>query len=172
MSYLLESFCEDCSLSLANSKMPQEEIRQSMEKLLSEPNFIEKYFSPEAEVGINVIHEDNKTGFQVLTHIYANGKESPPHDHGTSWAVYGQAVKYTDMTVWRRTDNGSNENQVTVEPEKTFRLDPTMAGIFEIGKIHSIKFPDGASFLRVTGTNLNKIPTRSYNRDECHNASN
>tara|TARA_X000001036_G_scaffold430528_2_gene463341 strand:+ start:646 stop:1158 length:513 start_codon:yes stop_codon:yes gene_type:complete len=167
LSYLLEDFCEDCSLSLANSEMPQEEIRRSMEKLLSETDFIEKYFSSEAEVGINVIHEDDKTGFQVLTHIYANGKESPPHDHGTSWAVYGQAVKHTDMTIWRRTDNGANENQAIVEPEKTFRLNPTMAGIFEIGKIHSIKFPDGARFLRVTGTNLNKITTRSYNRDEC-----
>ena len=109
-----------------------------------------------------MVYEDATSGLQVLTHVYADGKESPPHDHGSSWAVYGQAVAHTDMTIWRRTDDGKQSGHATVTPVKTYRLDPLMAGTFEPGEIHSIKFPAGARFLRVTGKDLKQIPTRRY----------
>ncbi len=38
-----------------------------------------------------------------MEHAYEGG----PHDHGASWAIYGQAVRYTDMTEWTRVDDGS-----------------------------------------------------------------
>ena len=40
---------------------------------------------------------------------------------------------------------------------KRYRLNPGMAGIYQDGAIHSIDYPDRARFIRVTGTNLDKI---------------
>ena len=38
----------------------------------------------------HVLYEDPELGFCILAHNYAGSKESPPHDHGPSWAIYGQ----------------------------------------------------------------------------------
>ena len=40
---------------------------------------------------------------------------------------------------------------------KKYRLNPGQAGIYQDGTIHSIDYPDHARFMRVTGTNLDKI---------------
>ncbi|MEX2453266.1 MAG: hypothetical protein WD470_01100, partial [Rhodospirillaceae bacterium] len=44
----------------------------------------------------------------------------------------------------------------------TFRLNPGEAGLFDVGTIHSIDFPDGARFVRVTGVDLDGIDRTSY----------
>ena len=54
--------------------------------------------------GTTTLYHDPDTDFHVLAHCFTNGSKSPPHDHGPSWAVYGQVTGYTDMTVWNRTD--------------------------------------------------------------------
>ena len=95
-----------------------------------------------------------KLGFQILAHINDKARVSPPHDHGASWAIYGQATHYTDMTEWEREDNGGDEAHVKLKPVKKYRLTPGKAGIYQDGKIHSIDYPDYARFIRVTGTNL------------------
>ena len=44
-----------------------------------------------------------------------------------------------------------------LKPAKKYRLKPGQAGIYQDGAIHSIDYPDYARFVRVTGTNLDKI---------------
>ena len=39
---------------------------------------------------------------------------------------------------------------------------PGHAGIYQDGTIHSINYPDQARFVRVTGTNLDRIPRVSF----------
>jgi len=46
-----------------------------------------------------------------------------PHDHGDSWAIYGQAVKHTEMTESKRTDDGSVPGKATIEKAKTYRME-------------------------------------------------
>ena len=82
---------------------------------------------------------------------------SPPHDHGASGAIYGQATHYTDMIEWEREDGGADPARAKLRPVKSYRLEPGHAGIYQDGKIHSIDYPDNARFIRVTGTNLDKI---------------
>jgi len=161
-AYTFEAFCDDCRANVTAGAEGRERIRKDVERLLAQPDVVAEHFSPGAEPGIQVLYTDDETGFQVLAHIYNKGLDSPPHDHGTSWAVYGQAVKHTDMKVWRRTDSGEDADHAEVEVEQTYRLDPPMAGTFEPGQIHSIHFPAGARFLRVTGTDLKTIPTRRF----------
>jgi predicted metal-dependent enzyme (double-stranded beta helix superfamily) len=164
MGYTLEKFCADAHAALTRDSGAggREEVRVLLEKLLKDEAFLAKECGADAAPGIRTVYRDPETSFNVLVHIYAKGRTSPPHDHGRSWAVYGQAVGWTDMTLWRRRDDGSKEGYADLIQERTFRLEPGMAGRFDPGVIHSIHFEDGAKFVRVTGTDLDTIPTSRY----------
>src|SRR5882724_11008460 len=158
MSYDLDQFVADCRTSLARDPGPKgrEEVRVALERLLSNKEFVEEYCGENVPRGLKVLYEDPKLGFQVLAHINDKARVSPPHDHGASWAIYGQATHYTDMIEWEREDDGSS-GKAKLKPEKKYRLLPGHAGIYQDGKIHSIDYPDSSRFVRVTGTNLDKI---------------
>ena len=168
MGYTLDQFTADCRDALKADPGPggHDRVRANLEKLLSDPDFVAAECGPDAEPGIRTIYRDKETGFNVLVHVYEAGKKGPPHDHGKSWAVYGQAAEWTDMTLWERRDDGAKEGFADVEEKETFRLEPGMAGKFEVGQIHSIHFPDGARFVRVTGTDLDAIPTNRFDPEK------
>ena len=168
MTYSFDQFCADArdALKADNGPDGHDTVRAKLEKLLADPDFIAAECGPDAEPGIRTIHRDKDTGFNVLIHIYEGGKKGPPHDHGRSWAIYGQAAEWTDMTLWKRKDDGSKEGFADLEEGKTFRLNPGDAGKFEVGEIHSIHFPDGAKFVRVTGTDLDAIPTNRFDLEK------
>jgi hypothetical protein len=159
MAYDLDQFIADCRSTLARDpgSAGREQVRQNLERLLANKDFIEQYCGDNVPHGLKVLYEDPKLGFQVLAHINDKARTSPPHDHGASWAIYGQATKYTDMTEWARADDGSDPKHAKLRPIKKYRLTPGQAGIYQDGAIHSIDYPNYARFVRVTGTNLDKI---------------
>ena len=164
MSYSLEEFCADCreAIKADPGEGGREKVRQNLEKILRQDSFVAENFGPDAEPGIRTVYRDQETDFNVLMHLYETGKAGPPHDHGTSWGIYGQAVGHTDMTMWKRTDGGNGEGEAEVARTGELRLEPGMAAKLEVGDIHSIHFPDGARFMRVTGTDLDAIPTLRF----------
>jgi hypothetical protein len=159
MPYDLDQFIADCRANLTRDPGPagREQVRSDLEKLLQNPQFIADYCGDDQPRGLKVLYEDPRLGFQVLAHINDKARVSPPHDHGASWAIYGQATKYTEMTEWERADDGGDPKYAKLRPVAKYRLTPGKAGIYEDGKIHSIDYPDYARFVRVTGTNLDKI---------------
>lgn len=165
MAYSFDEFQRDTRDALKQRPGPEarQAIRSNLERLLHNEAFVAEYCGPDAKPGIQVIHRCPDTGYNLLVHVYERGKAGPPHDHGKSWAIYGQAAGNTVMTTWKRTDNGLPTGHAELKKEKDFRLDPGMAGIFEPGDIHSIEISDGSRFVRVTGTDLNKIDTLVYN---------
>jgi hypothetical protein len=159
MSYDLDQFVSDCRTILSRDPGPEgrEKVRVNLERLLSNPDFVAGTCGDDAPQGLTVLYEDKNLGFQILAHINDKARVSPPHDHGASWAIYGQATKYTDMTEWKRVDGGADPAHAKLEPTKKYRLTPGHAGIYQDGTIHSIDYPDKARFIRVTGTNLDRI---------------
>jgi predicted metal-dependent enzyme (double-stranded beta helix superfamily) len=159
MSYELDQFVSDCRAILSRDPGPKgrEEVRLRLEQLLANQDFVRRYCGDDVPQGLKLLYEDKDLGFQVLAHINDKARVSPPHDHGASWAIYGQATKYTDMIEWEREDNGADPAHAKLKPVKKYRLTPGHAGIYQDGKIHSIDYPDYARFVRVTGTNLDKI---------------
>jgi predicted metal-dependent enzyme (double-stranded beta helix superfamily) len=159
MAYDLKQFIADCKSTLKRDPGPagREQVRLNLERLLQNKNFVEECCGDKAPRGLKVLYEDSDLGFQVLAHVNDKARVSPPHDHGESWAIYGQATKYTDMTEWERQDDGSDPNHAELKPAKKYRLMPGQAGIYQNGAIHSIAYPDNARFVRVTGTNLDNI---------------
>lgn len=159
MPYDLDQFIGDARTTLERDPGPagRDEVMKNLERLLKNKDFVGKYCGDDQPTGIKVLYEDPKLGFQVLAHIMGKARVSPPHDHGKSWAIYGQATKYTDMTEWQREDDGSDPSHAKVKAVKKYRLNPGQAGIYQDGDIHSIDYPDNARFVRVTGTDLDKI---------------
>jgi hypothetical protein len=64
------------------------------------------------------------------------------------------------MTEFERVDAGNDPEKAHLRVKTTYRLNPGQAGIYQNGAIHSIDYPDRSRFVRVTGTNLDRI-TRS-----------
>jgi predicted metal-dependent enzyme (double-stranded beta helix superfamily) len=159
MSYDLDQFIADCRSILKRDPGPKgrEEVRTRLERLLADKQFVEQYCGEQVPRGLQLLHDDPELGFQILAHINDKARVSPPHDHGASWAIYGQATQYTDMIEWKREDDGSRPGEAKLKPVKKYRLTPGHAGIYQDGTIHSIDYPDGARFIRVTGTNLDNI---------------
>lgn len=159
MAYELEDLCRDCRATLARGASPEalEAVRQSLARLLANGAFVERTCGPAAEQGLFTLYEDGQLGFQVLAHINEKPRVSPPHNHGESWAVYGQAIGYTDMTEYRRVDDGSDPTRVKLETTRKYRLNPGEVGVYPSTAIHSIDYPAKSRFIRITGTNLDKI---------------
>lgn len=159
MTYALEDFCRDCRETLARGTNPEalEGVRRSLARLLANGAFVARTCGPEARPGLHLLYEDAETGFQVLAHINERPRVSPPHNHGESWAVYGQATGYTDMTEFKRVDDGADPAYAELEVTRKYRLNPGEVGIYASGAIHSIDYPEKSRFVRVTGTNLDEI---------------
>ncbi|MBV8836568.1 MAG: hypothetical protein JO000_08520 [Alphaproteobacteria bacterium] len=157
MAYELDQFISDCRSILQRDPGPKgrENVRQHLEKLLANKDFVAKTCGDDAPLGLKVLYEDKELGFQVLAHVNDKARKSPPHDHGASWAIYGQATKHTDMIEWARVSG--DDRHAELKEVKRYRLNPGQAGIYADGAIHSIDSPERARFIRVTGTNLDRI---------------
>ena len=159
MTYTLEAFVKDTQAALKGTAGPagREKVRVLLEKLLANPAFVDEAVGANAPTGTRKLYEDKEQGFVVLAHCNPKPHKSPPHDHGSSWAVYGQAVKYTDMSEFRRLDGGAGAGEAKLEKVKSYRLEPGHAGVYDVGAIHAIDYPDGSRFVRVTGRDLDYV---------------
>jgi len=168
MTYSLEQFCQDAreALSAHPNHAGRDIVRGQLEKLLVDPDFVASTLGDDQPTGARTIHEDPDLGFCVLAYVTDSGQSSPPHDHGNSWAVYGQAAEHTDMKVYERVDGADGAGDAELKVVKEFRLDPGMAGLFDVGDIHAIDYPKGARFVRVTGADLNHVERLRYDEDK------
>ena len=106
MAYTLDEFATDCRRIVKADPGPsgREAVRKKLQDLLMNADFVAAHCGPNAAVGANLLYEDPELGFQILAHIMDREYSGGPHDHGDSWAIYGQAVKYTEMNEWKRTE--------------------------------------------------------------------
>jgi len=159
MAYTLDQFIADCKSSLAREPGPpgREQVRANLEKLLANPDFLAQYTGDDQPKGVKVLYEDEKLGFQVLAHINEKAHASPPHDHGASWAIYGQATQYTDMTEWRRVNPESEDSAQLIQTD-AYRLGPGQTRAYGPHMIHATAHPEQSWVVRVTGTDLDNLP--------------
>lgn len=158
MAYDLNQFTAEAHAIFKADGSPagREKVRVLLEKLLRDQDFVRKH-CVDAPPGLHLLYEDPELKFQVLAHVNEKPRVSPPHDHGASWAIYGQATEHTEMTEWARTDDGAEPGRAALKEVKKYRLTPGNAGIYQDGTIHSIDYPAKSCFVRVTGTNLDRI---------------
>ena len=144
----------------------REIVRQKLEQLLANREFIAEHCSADKPKGNILLYRDPELDFNVLCHRFGANSESPPHNHGTSWAIYGQAAGVTEVKVWRRKAHDPKTGHAEIEVEQEYKLPTGKAGLFNPGVIHSIAFSSGSRYIRVTGTDLNKLDQDVYDLDK------
>src|SRR5437588_6430814 len=98
MGYTLESFAAECRQLLKDK--PGRKGREMVSKALSEALLDDAFVAANVDDTVperKVLYEDPDLGFVILAHSYKGASESRPHDHGPSWAIYGQAKGETAM---------------------------------------------------------------------------
>jgi len=114
----------------------------------------------EGEHPREVLYEDPDLGFCICGHVYEGEAIGGPHDHGESWAIYGQAEGETEMTDWRIVDAGSADKPILVERETTYTMTSGDAHFYDVGAVHSPTRTTTTRLIRIEGKNLDHV-TRS-----------
>jgi hypothetical protein len=167
MAYSLDDFCADGRAILKTAPLSDalEQIAERLGRLLSNPNFVAETFSDDMPPGRRVLHRDPETDFYVLAHVQEGQKVGKPHSHGSSWAIYGNAREYTEMTEWHRT-NPESEAHAVLQPVSRYRLGPGQTKAYGPGVIHSTAHPKKAWVIRVTGTDLDVLPRYHFGKQD------
>src|SRR5262249_3314656 len=131
-------------------------VAQELARLIANPAFVAAAFAGDAPRQ-RPLHRDPATDMHVLAHVQRAGKSGNPHSHGASWAVYGSARGFTDMTEWRRV-NVESEPAAVLEPATKYRLDEGKTHAYAPHVMHSTAHPEAAWVIRVTGTDLDHLP--------------
>jgi len=157
MSTTLEQFAAECHTILKSEPGPsgRRKICTRLEGLLREPAFAANVTSDTPER--KVLYEDAELGFCVLAHNYKAAKESPPHDHGPSWAIYGQAKGETEMTDYELVSPASTEKAGKARAVRSYKLKPGMAYLYNEGDLHSPRRRGPTQLIRIEGVNMERI---------------
>jgi predicted metal-dependent enzyme (double-stranded beta helix superfamily) len=152
MTITLEQFAAECHTILKSEPGPsgRRKICMLLEDLLREPGFVQENITdgtPERQL----LYEDPELGFCILAHNYQGAKDSPPHDHGPSWAIYGQAKGETEMTDYELVAPGK------ARPVRTYKLTPGNAYVYNEGELHAPRRRGPTQLIRIEGTNMERV---------------
>ena len=159
MSYTLEQFSADCRAALQKDPGPagRELVRQYTERASSDPDFVAKYLGRDADAERRILYEDPDLHFCILAHVYKGAKNSAPHDHGPSWAVYSQVTGVTEMTDWRLVEKPGDSRPGKVQKVRTYNLMPGKAHLYNEGDLHSPRRESETRLIRIEGVDLTKV---------------
>jgi predicted metal-dependent enzyme (double-stranded beta helix superfamily) len=158
MTTTLEQFAGECQTILKSEPGPsgRRQICRLLEQLLRDAKFVSSALSdktPERKV----LYEDPEIGFCVLAHNYKAAKDSSPHDHGPSWAIYGQAKGETEMTDYALVAPATEAKAGKAKPVRTYKLTPGMAYLYNEGDLHSPRRRGPTQLIRIEGQNMDRV---------------
>ena len=159
MAYTLAEFAADCRAALLKDPGPagRELVRQYTERACADPEFVSTYLGPNETAERKILYEDADLHFCILAHVYKGAKNSAPHDHGPSWAIYGQAVGVTEMTDWRLLEKPKDGRPGKVAKVRSYDMTPGMAHHYGEGVLHSPRRETDTRLIRIEGIDLTKI---------------
>ena len=163
MANKLDAFVADMRDALKNNPgTPGREMaRDLVKQVLADPEFVATYI-PEGTPERHILHEDAELGFTVLAHGYTGAKGSNPHDHGPSWAIYGQAAGETTMTAWDCVARPTEAQPGQAKFNHNYVMRPGDAYLYDVGVLHSPERKASTRLLRIEGINLANIKRRPY----------
>jgi hypothetical protein len=163
MGYTLAEFAAACHRALTEN--PGVEGRRKVCALVQEVLKDEAFVA--ANLGDDlpertILYEDPELGFCILGHLNHGAKESPPHDHGPTWAIYGQARGRTIMSDWELVEPASETKPGKVRLVRQYTLNPGDAHFYNVGDLHSPRREGSTTLLRIEGKNVETIRRYPY----------
>jgi hypothetical protein len=163
MGYTLEQFADKCKDALKGQPGTpgRKAVCGLVADVLKDGAFVAKYI-PEGTPERKVLYEDPELGFTILAHAYVGAKNSKPHDHGPSWAIYGQAAGETIMTDWDCLARPTETSPGKAKHVRDYTMKPGDAYLYDPGVLHSPRREGSTRLLRIEGTNMEKVKRFPY----------
>jgi hypothetical protein len=163
MSLSVEEFAGQCREALAAQPgtAGRQRVAALVREALKDPGFVAAAI-PQGTPERKVLYEDPELGFAILAHAYEGAKSSKPHDHGPSWAIYGQASGETVMTDWECLARPAGDQPGRARRVRDYVLKPGDAYLYEPGVLHSPRRNGATRLLRIEGVNMERVKRDVY----------
>jgi hypothetical protein len=165
MAYTIEEMSDEMHRIIATAPGPEgrAKVCALVQKACADETFVAKHLpadGPERKI----LYEDPDFSFCILAHVYRDAKESAPHDHGPTWAIYGQAMGQTVMSDWDMIEPASEGHVGKVKLRRNYTLSPGMAYVYNEGDLHSPRRDGPTRLIRIEGRDVTKIRRYAYER--------
>jgi predicted metal-dependent enzyme (double-stranded beta helix superfamily) len=161
MGYTLSELAADIRRELGADSTPAAKaaVCGLVARALKDEEFVATHLKerPAGSGPREVLYEDPELGFCICGHVYPTKAIGSPHDHGSSWAIYGVAIGDTEMVDWRIVKRGEGEEPILVEPEKKYLMKPGDSHLYDVGAVHSPNRRGVTKLVRIEGKNLDNV---------------
>jgi len=159
MPYTLDEFATECRTALKGGESPEafEAVRQCVQKALKDEAFVDEHVPVHADKPRKIIYEDPDLGFCICAHNYTDAKQGSPHDHGPTWAIYGQAAGETEMTDWEIVEAPKDAAPGKVKKVRTYKMMPGDAHVYAPGDVHAPYRDAPTRLIRIEGKNTDNL---------------
>ena len=163
MGYTLAQFSDAYHRILADdpSAAGRKKVCALVEQVLKDDAFVAAHLGDDVP-DRTILYEDPELGFCILAHVNHGARESKPHDHGPSWAIYGQARGETVMSDWALVEPATEDKPGKVRLVRKYTLTPGLAHVYNEGDLHSPSRAGSTKLIRIEGRNLEKIRRLAY----------
>ena len=163
MTHTVEQLAQSFRSALKATPGPggRKKVCELLKQALRDPTFIASAFT-DSTPERHLLYEDPELGFCILAHNNQGAKHGAPHDHGPSWAIYGQAQGETQMTDWDLVEVPSGDQPGKARRRSTYKLTPGDAHLYNEGDLHSPSRAGPTRLIRIEGTNLEKIKRQKF----------
>lgn len=165
MAYTLESFAAAAHdiLTADPGRAGRERLRALVEDVLKDDAFVSQHLGDDVPER-KILYTDPQLGFCILGHVYRGARESNPHDHGPTWAIYGQARGETLMNDWTLVEKATESKPGKVRHLRSYPLKPGMAHVYNEGDLHSPRRDGPTRLIRIEGTNMDTVKRLAYEK--------
>jgi len=167
----LERYIEEIRSIWGDGKDPRLpfKVKALMEKMLATTSPDEPWMAELIREGkpSRELYRDPNHGFVQMGHVHPQGHGNAPHDHGPCWVVYGSYGGLTEITTYRRVDDGEEAGKAKLEVREKHRLSPGVVYPYLPGDIHSTKAVEApAVVFRFLSYDLDKVERYRYNLEK------
>ena len=159
MGITIEEFGAQCHdlLKAEPGTAGRKKVCDLLKTVLMDDEFIATHFGPENTDPRKCLYEDPELKFCIFAHVHTGAKASPPHDHGPSWAIYGQADGTTVMSKWDLVSPPADGKPGKVKLDKRYEMKRGDAYMYDVGDLHSPQRDGPTKLIRIEGQNLDHV---------------
>jgi hypothetical protein len=163
MTQTIEQFAAACRRLLATEPgvAGRHKVCDLVKQVLRDEQFVTAQLGDDVPER-KIIYEDPELGFCILAHVYHGARETGPHDHGPSWAIYGQAQGETLMSDWALVAPASEQQPGKVRHVRDYALVPGDAHLYNEGDLHAPRRTGPTRLIRIEGTNMDRVRRLRY----------
>jgi hypothetical protein len=143
-------------LTRENSPRSREEVAGLLAAALADPTFVATAFAE--DVGERkVLYQDPDLGFCIVVHQFLGARSSVPHDHGPSWAIYGQAAGETLMSDFELLQPAALGKPGKVRKTRSYLMRQGDVHLYNEGDLHTPSRAATTRLIRIEGMDMSGV---------------